>query len=94
MLGNEVTQDFLARLDDLLDLLLPAYEAEGKSYLTLGLRVHRRPAPLGGHRRGGRQALAQARPRASGAAPRPAAVRLNGPLTRALRHSTVGGRAH
>ena len=35
MLENDVTRDFLARLDDLLDLLLPAYEAEGKSYLTL-----------------------------------------------------------
>jgi RNase adapter protein RapZ len=35
VLENEVTQDFLARLDDLLDLLLPAYEGEGKSYLTL-----------------------------------------------------------
>ncbi len=35
VLGNDVTQDFLTRLDDLLDLLLPAYEAEGKSYLTL-----------------------------------------------------------
>ena len=35
MLGNSLTQDFLARLDDLLDLLLPAYDAEGKSYLTI-----------------------------------------------------------
>jgi len=35
VLGQEVTQDFLQRLDALLDLLLPAYEAEGKSYLTL-----------------------------------------------------------
>jgi UPF0042 nucleotide-binding protein len=35
VLANEITQDFLARLDDLLDLLLPAYEAEGKSYLTI-----------------------------------------------------------
>jgi UPF0042 nucleotide-binding protein len=35
VVGNDVTQDFLRRLDELLDLLLPAYEAEGKSYLTL-----------------------------------------------------------
>jgi UPF0042 nucleotide-binding protein len=35
VLGNSLTQDFLARLDDLLDLLLPAYAAEGKSYLTV-----------------------------------------------------------
>ena len=35
VLANSLTQDFLARLDDLLDLLLPAYAAEGKSYLTL-----------------------------------------------------------
>lgn len=33
----ELAQDFLARLDDLLDLLLPAFEAEGKAYLTLAL---------------------------------------------------------
>ena len=33
--ANSLTQDFLARLDDLLDLLLPAYAAEGKSYLTI-----------------------------------------------------------
>ena len=32
---HSLTQDFLARLDDLLDLLLPAYAAEGKSYLTI-----------------------------------------------------------
>jgi UPF0042 nucleotide-binding protein len=35
VLGNGLTQDFLARLDDLLDLLLPGYAAEGKSYLTI-----------------------------------------------------------
>ncbi len=35
VLDQLTTQDFLARLEDLLELLLPAYEAEGKSYLTL-----------------------------------------------------------
>jgi UPF0042 nucleotide-binding protein len=35
VLGNGLTQDFLSRLDDLLDLLLPGYAAEGKSYLTI-----------------------------------------------------------
>ena len=35
VVGNSLTQDFLSRLDDLLDLLLPAYAAEGKSYLTI-----------------------------------------------------------
>ena len=29
-------------------LVLPAYVKEGKSYLTIGGRVHRRPAPFGG----------------------------------------------
>jgi RNase adapter protein RapZ len=31
------TGEFLARLEDLLDLLLPAYVQEGKSYLTIAL---------------------------------------------------------
>jgi UPF0042 nucleotide-binding protein len=31
------TKAFMAKLEDLLDLLLPAYEAEGKSYLTIAL---------------------------------------------------------
>ena len=35
VVDNSLTQDFLSRLDDLLDLLLPAYAAEGKSYLTI-----------------------------------------------------------
>ena len=35
VLGQPATGEFLDRLDDLLDLLLPAYVAEGKSYLTL-----------------------------------------------------------
>jgi RNase adapter protein RapZ len=35
VLSQESTRELLARLDDLLGLLLPAYVAEGKSYLTL-----------------------------------------------------------
>ena len=46
------------RLDELLDLLLPAYAAEGKSYLTIAHRLHRRPPPLGGHGRGAGRAAA------------------------------------
>ena len=37
VLGFPQTTEFLRRLDDLLDLLLPAYVAEGKSYLTIAL---------------------------------------------------------
>jgi UPF0042 nucleotide-binding protein len=37
VLGFPQTAEFLRRLEDLLDLLLPAYVAEGKSYLTLAL---------------------------------------------------------
>ena len=59
--GQPATGEFLDRLDDLLDLLLPAYVAEGKSYLTIAFGLHRRPPPLGRHRRGGRpSSLAQA----------------------------------
>lgn len=35
VLGQPATGAFLAHLDELFDLLLPAYAAEGKSYLTL-----------------------------------------------------------
>lgn len=35
VLGQEHTGAFLAHLEGLLDLLVPAYRAEGKSYLTL-----------------------------------------------------------
>jgi RNase adapter protein RapZ len=37
VLDQPVTGEFLDRLDDLFDLLLPAYAAEGKSYLTVGI---------------------------------------------------------
>ncbi len=35
--GQAITQDFLERLYSLLDLLMPAYEREGKSYLSIGI---------------------------------------------------------
>ena len=35
VIGSELAQAFLAQLDGLLDVLLPAYKAEGKAYLTL-----------------------------------------------------------
>ena len=35
VLDQEAAQDFLSGLEGLLGLLLPAYEAEGKSYLTI-----------------------------------------------------------
>jgi len=37
VLGFPQTATFLERLDDLLDLLLPAYVEEGKAYLTVAL---------------------------------------------------------
>jgi UPF0042 nucleotide-binding protein len=37
VLDRPETQAFLAKLDDLLAMLLPAYEREGKSYLTVAL---------------------------------------------------------
>ncbi|MEM7096576.1 MAG: RNase adapter RapZ [Actinomycetota bacterium] len=35
--GQEITPDFLDRLYSLLDLLVPAYEREGKSYLSIAV---------------------------------------------------------
>ena len=37
VLGQPATGAFLDKLDDLFDLLLPAFAAEGKSYLTVGI---------------------------------------------------------
>jgi UPF0042 nucleotide-binding protein len=31
------TADFLSRLENLIDFLLPLYETEGRSYLTIGI---------------------------------------------------------
>jgi UPF0042 nucleotide-binding protein len=35
VLGSELAQAFLGRVDGLLDVLLPAFQAEGKAYLTV-----------------------------------------------------------
>jgi RNase adapter protein RapZ len=37
VLGNELSAKFLAHLDGLFELLLPAYVEEGKSYLTIAI---------------------------------------------------------
>lgn len=37
VLGFDATDSFLERIDSLLELLLPAYVAEGKSYLTIAM---------------------------------------------------------
>jgi UPF0042 nucleotide-binding protein len=37
VLGQELTREFLNRFEHLLELLLPAYMAEGKSYLSLAI---------------------------------------------------------
>jgi RNase adapter protein RapZ len=37
VLGKDVTQDFLARTRDLLAVLLPGYQAEGRHYLTVAI---------------------------------------------------------
>jgi len=37
VLGQPQTREFLAKLDDLLGLLLPGYEREGKSYLSVAV---------------------------------------------------------
>ncbi|HEY5250082.1 MAG TPA: RNase adapter RapZ, partial [Acidimicrobiales bacterium] len=37
VLAQEATAPFLDRVVDLVDMLLPAYKAEGKSYLTIAM---------------------------------------------------------
>lgn len=48
VLGQEAATEFLKRLDGLLELLLPAYEREGKTYLAIAFGCtggqHRSPA--------------------------------------------------
>ena len=44
----------LERLEGLLELLMPAYLAEGKAYLTIAFGCTGRPPPVGGHRQRGR----------------------------------------
>ena len=37
VLSHDVAQDFLARTSDLLAMLLPGYQSEGRHYLTIGI---------------------------------------------------------
>lgn len=37
VLGQPLSEEFLTRVQDLLALVLPAYVAEGRSYLTIGI---------------------------------------------------------
>jgi UPF0042 nucleotide-binding protein len=37
VLGQPATDEFLSRFEHLLELLLPAYEVEGKSYLSVAI---------------------------------------------------------
>ena len=48
---SDGVRDFYDRLTPLLDYLLPAYEREGKSHLTVGIGCTGRPSPLGCDRR-------------------------------------------
>jgi UPF0042 nucleotide-binding protein len=45
VLGHTEATEFLTRVEDLLGFLIPRYEEEGKSYLTIGLGC------TGGHHR-------------------------------------------
>jgi UPF0042 nucleotide-binding protein len=45
VLENEIAQEFIKRLMSLLCFLIPQYEAEGKTYLTIGIGC------TGGHHR-------------------------------------------
>ena len=56
VLGQPATGEFLDNLERLLDLLLPGVRGRGQGLPDHRPRLHRRPPPLGGHRRGGRHA--------------------------------------
>ena len=55
MEDSRATGELLTRLNDLLKFLIPQYVAEGKSYLTIGDRLHRRAASVGDDCRGASQ---------------------------------------
>ena len=44
-MGQDDAKAYLAELRRLFELTLPAYEREGKAYLSIALGLHRRPAP-------------------------------------------------
>ena len=48
VLAQPDARAFLDRITDLLGFLLPRYRGEGKSYLTIGDRLHRREASVRG----------------------------------------------
>ncbi len=70
VLETAVGSAFVDQFDDLLGTLVPQYQAEGRSYLTVAHRLHRRPPPLGRRRRGARRAPAPARRRRADLPPR------------------------
>jgi UPF0042 nucleotide-binding protein len=37
VVNREITQQFLSRLEEMIADLLPAYQAEGRSYLTIAI---------------------------------------------------------
>ncbi len=53
---------FVENLQSLIGPLLPRFDAEGKSYLTIAIGLHRRPTSLGGAGRGACRLVAKRRP--------------------------------
>ncbi len=52
VLAQPVTERFLSFLHDFFAFAIPAYQAEGKTRVTDGHRLHRRRPSLGRHRGG------------------------------------------
>ena len=70
VLGQPVSGQFLDELHVVAHPAAPRLRERGQELPHAGLRVHRRPAPVGRHRRGGRPPPARARPRSEGHPPR------------------------
>ena len=60
--GQPQYRAFVERLEALLDVIVPGYVAEGKSYLTIAVGCTGGQAPVGRRGRGARQVLPGARP--------------------------------
>ena len=92
--GQEEYGSFMKRLEGLLDVVVPGYVDEGKSYLTVAIRVHRRPAPVGRGRGRPRRLLPRARPSRLGEPPRRRPrLRLGPPGRRPVRPAVAQARS-
>ena len=65
VLSKPITERFVEHVTEFLEFVIPGFRDEGRSRLTVGFRLHRRPASLGRDRGGGRAPLRESARRRS-----------------------------